>query len=442
MTQTIARDERYNADFAALLGQRKGEPAWLGELRQSGIDAFNTLGFPTARKGNEAWKYTDIRPIAAATFEHPESAAKVAQQLLDARIPFDKGMSRIVFVDGRYAGQHSRLQETGAAVSPLSEAIVRQPDIVREYLCGHALPGADAFTALNTALFRDGALVHATEGGPAVHIVYVTTERARQAVTYPRTLVVAGPLSEVSVVETYLSLGEANHFTDAATEIVVEDGATVRYHRLLLENQRAYHVGRVRVRQDGDSTYESVAYAAGGGLARVDLDDELAEPGATATINGLYVTSDDQHIDNVINIDHAAPHTTSRLYYKGILDDRSRAVFGGTVFVRKGADKTDAHQQDKNLLLSHEAEIDSKPALEIYADDVKAGHGATAGAIADEALFYMRSRGLDEETAMRLLVRGFAAEIIETVSLDPLREWLEEQALAALPRFRREEAAA
>jgi Fe-S cluster assembly protein SufD len=440
MTQT-ATDERYNTDFAALSDERKHEPSWLRDLRRKGIDAFTELGFPTARRGNEAWKYTDIRPIAAATFEHPKVAGDLSATQLETLLPFDGTLSRIVFVDGFFVEGLSRLANDSAEVLPLSEAIASRGELVRKHLAQHSNPHHDFSCGLNTALWRDGALVHAVgQTGPAIHVVYITSEHSIPVVTYPRTLVVAEPMSEVLIVETYISLGEMNHFTDPVTEIALAEGAIVRHSRLLLENKRAYHVGHVRVAHKRDSNFESVAYAAGGGLVRVDLEVELSEPGASATVNGLYVTSGDQHIDNLINIDHAAPHCTSRLYYKGILDDRSRAVFGGTVFVRKGADKTDAHQEDKNLLLSHEAEVDSKPALEIYADDVKAGHGATAGAIADEALFYMQSRGLDAETAMQFLVRGFAAEIIETVAMEPLREWLEAHTLDALPRFAREEA--
>jgi Fe-S cluster assembly protein SufD len=437
LTQTIA-DERYTADFAALEEQRKDEPAWLRELRRRGIDTFNQLGFPTARKGNEPYKYTDIRPIAGASVEHPVTPGDVSGARIEALLPFDEGLCRIVIVDGHYAPALSRFPGDSLTVAPLSEAIAGDIEAVRNLQAG-----GEAFSALNTALFRDGVLIHSTGvSDDVVHVLYVTSEHSRPVVTYPRTLVVAGRLSEITLAETHISLGETNHFTNAVTEIIIEEGATVRYNRLMLENQQSYHVATVRVDQKRDSVFEAVSYSAGGGLARINLDVGLVEPGSSATINGLYITSGDQHIDNMINIDHAAPHTTSRLFYKGILDDRSKAVFGGTVFVRKGADKTDAHQEDKNLLLSHEAEVDSKPALEIYADDVKAGHGATAGAIADEALFYMRSRGLDEDTAMQFLVRGFAAEIIEKISIEPLREWLEGQALAALPRFRRDEAEA
>jgi len=238
------------------------------------------------------------------------------------------------------------------------------------------------------------------------------------------------------VIETYLTLNGVN-FNNAITEIALEDGAQAEHYRILLD-RGAYHVGVTRVRQARDSRFRSTAFSTGPTLARNDFSVLMDGPGADCRLRGLYVASGRQHIDNYLTIDHAQPHSTSRLYYKGILDERARAVFGGTVFVRPGAIKTDAHQEDKNLLLSAEAEVDSKPSLEIYADDVKCGHGATAGAVAEEALFYMQSRGLDLEAAQEFLVKGFASEILDGV-MEPLREYLQKATTAALPRFARPE---
>lgn len=438
MTQTLTKHQQYETDFLALKSRLNGrEPAWLTSLRDAALARFQKTGFPVERKGNEAWKYTDIRPIAEAVFEYAAEAGTVSREQIKALLPFDVGMVRAVFVDGHFSTELSSGLETGGiTVIPLSLAARAYSDDVQPHLGRHAQPDKSAFTALNTALFTDGAFIGAGQAVKTpVHVVYVTTDGER-TVTYPRTLVVAARLSELTLVETYVSLGGRNHFTDAVTEIVLADGAKVDHYRLLLENAAAYHVGHVRVVQGRDTNYSNLSYETGSGLGRVEIETLFDGQGSSAQLHGLYVTSGDQHIDNVINIDHAKPHNRSRLYYKGILDGRSSAAFGGTVFVRKGADKTDAHQEDKNLLLSHEAEVDSKPALEIYADDVKAGHGATAGALADESLFYMQSRGIDEFTAMQLLVRGFASEITDTVAIDALREWLERRTLKALPRFR------
>ena len=266
-----------------------------------------------------------------------------------------------------------------------------------------------------------------------VQLVFVTTGRQQPRVTYPRTLVVAEANSQVSLVETYISLTDGRFLTNAVTEIVVGDGANVSHNRLLLESLDAYHVGVSRVYQAADSSFTSASFAKGAALGRNDFQSLLDGPGANCTLNGLYFTTGSQHMDNFINIDHARPHCTSRLLYKGILDGKSRAVFGGNVTVRKEAQKTDAQQTDKNLLLSEEAEVDSKPSLLIYADDVKCGHGATAGHIDSDTLFYMRSRGLDVATASQLLIHAFASEIIDSVELEPLRDYLDAKFMEAIP---------
>jgi len=244
---------------------------------------------------------------------------------------------------------------------------------------------------------------------------------------------VADRNSRVTLVESYVSLADARFLTDAVTEIVLEDGANVDHYRLLLESNEAYHVGVSRVYQSQDSTFASASFARGAALGRNDFQVLLDAPGASCALNGLYLTTGAQHMDNFINIDHAKPNGTSRLLYKGILDGKSRAVFGGNVTVRKEAQKTDAQQTDKNLLLSLDAEVDSKPSLLIYADDVKCGHGATAGHIDDDTLFYMQSRGLDVETASQILIHAFASEIIDTVELTPLREYLDRLFMDAIP---------
>ena len=432
MTQAVATYEQYEADFRKLQEGRSSDADWLKELRNAAFARFQEIGFPVARKGNEQWKYTDVRPIAADTFPYDTgTAAGVdAAQLF----PFDDGMARLAFVDGRFSQELSKPSPDGLVAMSLAQAYVEHGDDVRRYLTQHAPYADEGFTALNTAFLADGAFVLA-EGvvRAPLHVVYITTGRV---VTHPRTLIVGRPTSELSVVESYVSATGGAHFTNAVTEIVLEEGAQVTHRRLVLENQEAYHIANTRVHQLRDSVYRSLVYEAGGGLVRNDLTVLLDAEGAEAYLKGLYVTAGKQHVDNNVNIDHAKPHGYSRLSYKGILDEQSRAVFGGLVMVRPGADKTDAHQEDKNLILSREAEIDSKPALEIYADDVKAGHGATAGAIADDALFYIQSRGIDPERAMLFLVRGFVSEILDSVTIEPLRRWLEERTTQALPRFR------
>ena len=243
----------------------------------------------------------------------------------------------------------------------------------------------------------------------------------------------AGRHSKLTVVESYVSLSRGRYFTNALAEIVVGDGAEVEHYRLLMESGDAFHVGTTRVHQGQDSTFSSLSFALGCALARNDLHVFLDAPGSSCFLNGLYMTWGKQHIDNHISIDHVKPHTTSAQYYKGILGGRSRAVFSGKVRVHKDAQKSSARQTDKNLILSEGAEVDTQPSLEIFADDVQCNHGATAGDISHDALFYLRSRGLDLETASSLLIRVFAGEIIDTVRLEPFRAYLDRVTTEALP---------
>ena len=451
MTQAVATHDRYLTDFRAL-GESVEQPEWLQDLRRKAFEHFQETGFPSARRGNEPWKYTNVAPVAEAEFalaSPPEHEPAVEE--LEAAAPWCTVWHELVFVNGHHSVALSESPAThepreglrGAIVRPLAEAAVSHEDLVRKHLGGHAPYDYDGFTALNTAFLQDGSFLYVPDGQEIpthIHLVFVTAAAGRPVATYPRTLIVAGRESKVTVVESYVSLDGGRYFTDPVTEIALEDGAQVDHYRLLLDSPESFHVGTTRVHQERDSTFTSVAFATGAALARNDFKVLLDAPGSAAYLRGLYVTAGKQHIDNYLNIDHAQPHTTSRMYYKGILDGQSRAVFGGTVLVRRGADKTDAYQEDKNLLLSDEAEVASKPSLEIYADDVKCGHGATAGAIADEALFYMRSRGIDEQTANVLLVKGFASEILDAVKPEPLRHYLEGLTMRALPRFAREQA--
>ena len=300
---------------------------------------------------------------------------------------------------------------------------------LRDHLGSHATIEEDAFVALNTAFLSDGAYVRLPDDyDEEVFLNIVHLRQSSDTVVYPRTLIVAGRNTRLTVFESYVGADPAKtaqYFTNAVTEVAVGEGAKVTHYRLLNESRAAYHVGTTRVTQARDSTYESGSFAMGCALGRHDLSVLLDGTGAYCSLNGLYLTDNMEHMDNLISIDHAHPHGASRLYYKGILDGRSRAVFGGTVLVREDAQKTDAQQTDKNLILSDRAEVDSKPSLLIYADDVKCGHGATAGHIDEDTLFYMRSRGLDPQTASQILIHAFASEIVDTVAHEPVREYLD-----------------
>ena len=441
MAQAPTKYDRYLSDFQALeKSQAAGNPEWVSRVRRNAIDSFSQSGFPTARRGNERWKYTSVVPIANATFEYPFDLGPAGVNAADVRRlgPWAESWTNLVFIDGHYCESLSSApaESDRPIVTSLRKAINEDGDLAERHLGQYATIEEDAFVALNTAFLRDGALVQIPEGTSIrkpLHLLYITTDRPHPTLSYPRTLVVAGKGSRATVIESYVGPPSSRYFTNAVSEIVVEDGAEVDHYRLLQDGAEAFHVGTTRVHQGRDSALSSACFARGAALARNDFMVLLDAPGSSCTLNGLYMTAESQHIDNYINIDHAKPHTTSRLYYRGILDGKSRAVFGGTVLVRRDAQKADARQSDKNLILSKDAEVDSKPSLLIYADDVKCGHGATAGHIDDDSLFYMRSRGLDQATASGLLVRGFASEVIEEVKLGELRVYLERSLLGELP---------
>ena len=408
-------------------------------MRERGWEAFNRIGLPTARRGNEPWKYTNAGPIAREAFSYADLAFRgetgPTQAEVQSVAPWQPDWRTLMVVDGAFAPGLSTGTAAGAGIAAgLADAVESDPELGERVLGHLANPEEDGFAALNTAFVGDGVGISVPAGADAgiINVVYLTTSREQPRATHPRLVISAAPNSRATVIETFVG-PDVRYLTSTVMEASVGEGASVEHYRLLLEGQEAYHVGVSRVLQQKDSTFSSVAIAQGAALGRNDFGVTLAGTGAECTLNGLYLTTGSQHIDNYINIDHAEPYGTSRLFYKGILDGHSRAVFGGNVTVRKDAQKTDAQQTDKNLLLSEEAEVDSKPSLLIYADDVKCGHGATAGHIDADTVFYMRSRGLDLATASRILIHAFASEIIDTVTLEPLREYLDERFRNAIP---------
>ncbi len=434
MTQTLTEYDRYAEQYS---GIADAGPKWLRDLRKKGFDNFSRLGFPTARRGNEAWKYTNVAPVARAEFSAPTTSETPSEKTLRQALPLQDDWNTLVFVNGLFSSELSSIHDPGSVtVSGLSALVESDGTVARQHLGSLASVEDDGFTALNTAFIGDGAVVYVpdkTTMERPIHLAFVSTEEGR-FIAHPRVLVVVGAESEATVIESYVSLGDDAYFNNAVAEIVVGEGARIEHYRLMDESDESYHVGVARVHQKDGSSFSSRAFYKGVGLGRHDFYVHIGE-GCETDLSGLYITSGNQHMDNFINIDHASPHSTSRLYYKGILSGRSRAVFGGTVFVREGADKTDSLQSDKNLLLSPDAEVDSKPALFIWADDVKCGHGATAGNVDEDTVFYMRSRGVDLETASRLLIYGFASEVIDTVAVPELHEYLERSFLEAIPRY-------
>ncbi len=415
--------ERYLADFE-VASRSGGGPEWLGGLRQQAIESFGRVGFPTQTRGNERWKYTNVGPLARATFSYSldVDSESVSLEQVKALAPWHDDWTTLVFVDGVYDPALSR--GDGLVARSMARTVASDGAVVGEHL-GRYASIQDGFIAVNTAFTHDGAVVEVpdeTDVERPVHLVFVSSGASPDRVSYPRVLVLAGQSSRLTLVDSYVGPSEGRYFTNAVVEIAASEGSEVEHYRYIGEGTKAFHIGATRTRLDAAASYTSTSVATGARIARNDLNVLMDAPGASCVLRGLYSTSGNQHIDNHIDIDHAKPSCTSDQYFKGILDGRSRAVFSGRVLVRKDAQNTEAHQSDKNLILSEGARINTKPSLEIYADDIQATHGATAGAVADDALFYMRSRGIDEDTARRLLVSGFAAEILDTIPLDALRE--------------------
>ena len=415
MTQTqTAQTEQYLAAFEAVEREdRARSPEWLRDLRREAMAAFERLGFPTARRGNEEWKYTDVRPIARASFALPDVGTPQSYDLPPSDL---EGAARVGIVDGRYSpdASHTAPLPGDAFVGSLAEALATREDLVREHLGRHADFQGAPLTALNTAFLHDGALVYVPDGvvlQTPVHLRFLAANGQPRAV-HPRVLVVLGAGAQATLVEEHADLASGPGFTNAVTEIVAGPGAVVDAYRLQRRGAEAYHVGSTRVTLGRDSSFSCLTLDVGAALARNTLDVLLDGEGASCALHGLYLAAGSQHVDNQVRIDHARPHTTSRQLYKGVMDGRSRAVFHGSITVREGSQKVEAHQEDRNLLLSPNAEVDTTPAFWIYADDVKCSHGAACGQLEDEALFYLRSRGIDELAARRLLTQGFVDEVV------------------------------
>ena len=428
--------EQYLADFKRLQERLSG-PTWLRQLRQRGIEHFSAVGFPTARRGNEPWKYTDVAPMADKEFHFGGHASpKILSARTLALFTLSKAWDRLTFVDGRYRPELSKLQESAAKIMNLAVAVTTRA--ASEHLGRLVAPDQDGFTALNAAFLNDGAFVHLPAGTASerpIHLLFINSGEAL-SIVHPRILLVAERGSSATVIESYVSLSDGPAFTNTAFEMFIGEGAQIEHYKLLFESTQAFHVANSQVLQARDGIFTSASIAAGDALARNAVTVTLDGEGARCTLNGLYYTKGTQHVDNHLFIDHAKPRTRSDEFFKGIVDGHSRAVFGGRVLVRRDSQKAEAHQYDKNLVLSKSAEIDSKPQLEILADDVKCTHGATAGQLSDNDLFYLQARGIDQAQARDLLAHAFATELLDRISLRPVRKRVEDFLLKNLPSLK------
>jgi Fe-S cluster assembly protein SufD len=406
------------------------EPAWMKEIRRSAMGDFERLDFPTMK--NEDWHFTNVGPIAEKVFGSAKPGGEISESVID-RIAFGQEAIKIVFVNGRLSSEMNQgALPDGLTIVNLAQEIGAESQLLQRHFGQLAAAESAAFTALNTALATDGAVIVITANtviDKPIHLMFISDSGAEASSIHTRNLIFAERLSKCTVIESYVSVGGDNYFTNAVTEVFVAESAQLSHYKLQTEARNAFHVGTVQVHQKRDSRYESFSFATGGKLARTNIYTTLAGEASEAVLNGLYMCDGSQHIDHQTRIEHVAPNCPSHELYKGILDGNSHGVFNGKVYVHPEAQKTDGKQSNNNLLLSDGARVDTKPQLEIFADDVKCTHGATVGRIDELALFYMRSRGVGPAQAKRLLTYAFAADVLEKIELESLRESLEAQVL-------------
>ena len=386
---------------------------------------------------DEDWRFTNVAPIAAIDFGPAETISGTADRL--AGFPYTDAPVRLVVVNGRFDTTLSRIKGLPAGVyaGSLATALTEQADVVQRYFGQLADLNVRSFSALNTAFVEDGAFVYLPDGAlveTPIHIVFVTGGEGSKVMAHPRTLIVAGANAQATVVESYIGAAGETYLANAVSEVFVGENAGVDHYKIQQESLDAFHVAALHAHTSRSSRFRSHSFALGGRLVRNDAHAILDGEGGDCTLNGLYLADRDRLVDNHTTIDHAKPHCGSHEVYKGILGGTARAVFNGKIIVRQDAQKTDAKQTNRALLLTDGATINTKPQLEIFADDVKCTHGAAIGQLDEDALFYLRARGLPFAEARDMLIHAFAGQVLDGVAIEPLREALEAELFAQLAK--------
>ena len=427
--------KNYSADFMQLKNTKEND--WFSKQRQSAFDIFQESGFPNTRV--EDWKYTDVKPIAKNTFSNiTESNVASDNNEIDEILIKDLDCVNLVFINGAYSEKYSDIKNISSkiVIKSMADALINDESLLKKHLTKHINQELNSFTALNTAFIQDGAYINIsanTNIDKPINITYISRDSNHPFVTHPRNLIVMGENSNATVIENYVGSGKVNYFTNSVTETVLLQGAVLKHYKIQQEGSSAFHIASLNTSQSKDSRFESHLVSIGGALVRNNINASLNEEGAEIIMNGLYMTEDVQHVDNHTRVDHLKPHTQSHQNYRGVLNGKSRGVFNGKVVVHPQAQKIEAYQNNANLLLSDDAEIDTKPELEIYADDVKCTHGATVGQLDDDMLFYLRSRAVDEKTARSLLTYAFADEVISEINIKEIQNKLERLIIGRLP---------
>lgn len=429
-TLTSTLDTDVYLEKFSFLEQNTPQPEWLMPIRKAGMTRFGEIGLPTLK--HEDWRFTNVAAIAQLPFQPVFKATEAAPTDALSQLAFaQQPGTRLVFVNGHFDPKLSSLENLpeGVKVSSLAAAIAAKEAFLPPHLGKYAADADNGFTALNQAFFLDGGFIHVPAGkiiSDSIQFIYVCTTHETGTTIHPRNLIIAEANSQVTVLESYVALGGSGYFTNAVTELFVGDNAQVEFVKFQDEAEDAYHVAAFHGEFGRASQVNVHSFALGAKLSRNDIRTKLAGEGLECVLNGLYLTRHEQLADHHMVVEHAKPNCASHEYFNGILDDKSRGVFHGRILVRQAAQKTDAKQTNKNLLLSDDAGANTKPQLEIYADDVKCTHGATIGQLSEKSIFYLRTRGIGLETAKRMLIHAFAGEIIERIKHEATRGELDQ----------------
>ena len=430
MNKTIEIKDWYLSNFGEFEKRLNGgKESFVHTKRKEALSNFSRLEFPTIK--DEEWKYTSIAPLLKYNFVPSYEKKEVSKEFIKSLLFDEMEHSLIVFINGRYSAEHSNLLNLpkGVIVGSIAEEMKKNNEVLQKHFGKYANYQNHIFTALSTAYTDDGAFIYIPSGKiveEPIHIVFIAASEDEKILVQPRNLFVAEKSSQVTIIEHYVSADEAIHFTNAVTEIVAEENAVVDHIKLQEESKKAFHIARMEVDQERNSNFASHLISTGADLSRNEFNARFNDEGGECKLNGLFMIDGTQLFDAHTLMDHAKPHCNSHEHYKGILDEKSRGVFNGKVIVRQDAQKTNAFQENNNILLSDEALVNTKPQLEIFADDVKCSHGATIGQMDEDAKFYLESRGIGEETSKSILLHAFASDVITSIKIESIRNYIEE----------------
>jgi Fe-S cluster assembly protein SufD len=414
-------------DFETQLNGEKNSS--VHETRKDAMENFSKLSFPTVK--DEEWRYTNIAPLLKYNFTQPEKL-NLKKEEIEKYLFADFTPHLLVFINGIFAEELSHIKKlpAKAVAGSIASALKEKHPAAENHFGKYAKADSNIFTALSTAFIKDGAFLYIPDGAiieEPVHILFLTKSGEEQIVSHPRNLIIAGKNSQVTVIEHYTGSSDNEiYFTNSVTEIVADENSVIDHIKLQEESKSAFHIAQMEVDQERSSNFSSHMISLGGSISRNDFNARFNDEGSECTLNGLYMIDGTQLFDAHTLIDHAKPHCNSHEHYKGLLDGKSRGVFNGKVMVRKDAQKTNAFQENNNIILSTEALVNTKPQLEIFADDVKCSHGATIGQLDSNSMFYLKSRGIGEDSARAILIHAFASDVATSIKIKPVRDYLED----------------